>query len=133
MLHSSPGGKRNFHVFEVIEILFQKLTQGGRLIAFLLVIPHNIKFRFQAELNLETLHSSTLWGWKDLFNEQLVFKNDPNDVEEMNHIKIEYSSSLEMQRRLFLSLLFMACTYSILCDSFLLTWRKGYGTFVAHL
>lgn len=68
-------------MFMVIRFPFQKLTQGGGLIAFLLVIPHNIKFRFQAELSLETLYSSTLWGQKDFSNEQLAFKNDPSDVE----------------------------------------------------
>lgn len=49
-------------VFVVLQIPFRKLTQEGGLIAFL-VISHNIKFKFHAKPDLETLHSGTLGGW----------------------------------------------------------------------
>ena len=80
LITPEPSSRNEKLVLTVIQIQLKKLTRG-RLIAFLLVIPYNIKFKFQAELNLETLHSSSLWGWKDLSNEQLVFKNDPSDGE----------------------------------------------------
>lgn len=81
MITPEPSSRNEKLVLAVIQIQFKELTQAGGLIAFLLVIPYNIKFKFQAELNLETLHRSTLWGWKDLCNEQLAFKNDPSDGE----------------------------------------------------
>lgn len=74
LITPEPSSRNKKLVLTVIQIQFKKLTQGGRLIAFLLVIPYNIKFKFQAELNLETLHSSSLWGWKDLSNEQPAFQ-----------------------------------------------------------
>ena len=75
--YSEPSSRNKQLVLTVIQIQFKKLTQGGRLIAFLLVIPYNIKFKFQAELNLETFHRSCLWGWKDLSNEQPAFQKWP--------------------------------------------------------
>lgn len=129
---SSQAGRRETRVCGNTDSVPK--TQGGGLIAFLLVTPHNIKFKFQAELNLETLHSGILWGWKDLSKEELAFKNDPSDVEGGDEpLKNQHDAPSEMHRRLLLSdcCSRRALLYFVL---FIFThWRKAYGSFVAHL
>lgn len=71
-----PGNTRSGNTRPVPKPHARRWADG-----FLPASPHDLKSEFQAELNLETLHRSTLWGWKDLSKEQLAFTNDPRDVE----------------------------------------------------
>lgn len=81
MITPEPSSRNKKLVLTLIQIQFKKLTQGGRLIAFLLVIPYNIKFKFQAELNLETLHTIVCGDGKTFPMNSRLFKNDPSDGE----------------------------------------------------